>query len=133
MKMTIDAARMSTGALLAAIALAGTACGSQDSGPSHEDQASSVCQEAVADKMKDPSSSQFRNVTVVDGEDTTMNFLNEDGSRDEDVPGHYWKVSGQVNAKNGFGAMVGFSDFTCEANLYEGKEMSVGYVDVDGS
>ncbi|SED50712.1 hypothetical protein SAMN04490240_4064 [Rhodococcus pyridinivorans] len=113
--------------LIAVVAL--TACGEDE--PDWETQAQAMCLEAVADKMKDPNSTEFRNVTVeYAGDAATINFENEDGTTDEDVQGEYWKVLGEVNAKNGFGAMVGFRDFECEANKYEGRDMDTGYVNV---
>lgn len=105
-----------------------TACGGEeDLAP----QAEEVCIEGVRNKMKDPSSAEFRDVTVeYAGEAAAIDFENEDGTTDEDVPGEYWKVRGEVNAKNGFGAMVGFRDFKCEAKKYEGRDMRTGSIRV---
>jgi hypothetical protein len=94
-------------------------------------QAEQICLDGIRDQLKDPNSAEFQDVTVEDRGETSMTFLNEDGSEDVDVPGNYWRVEGQVNARNGFGGMVGFRDFACEAEKYEGRDMSTGYVDID--
>lgn len=94
-------------------------------------QAEEMCLEAVANKMKDPNSTEFRDVTVEHGGDAaTMDFQNKDGSTDKDVEGEYWEVHGEVNAKNGFGAMVGFREFECNANKYDGRDMKTGYINI---
>lgn len=69
--------RMRTGILIvAALALAG--CGSQ-------------AKQAIADKMRDPDSAQFRDVKQCPSD------------------GEVWQ--GEVNGKNAFGAYVGFKPF----------------------
>lgn len=56
----------------------------------------------VAENLKDPSSAQFRNVRRIP--------LAELSGKDPwDLPGHY---CGEVNAKNSFGAYIGFRKFT---------------------
>lgn len=100
-------------------ALAATSCSSSDSSPSNEELAATTCQTAVANKMKDPDSAQFRNVTTAEA---GANF---------DDSGVYWKVSGEVNAKNGFGGMAGYSGFRCEATLPNDGGMFASYVNVD--
>lgn len=114
--------------LLVAAVFVLTACGEPE--PDWAAQAQEVCTDAVANKMKDPSSVEFRNVTVEDKGPRTMNYRNDDGTEEDDVPGNLWSVEGEVNAKNGFGAMVGFREFRCEAGKYEGRDMSTGYVNV---
>lgn len=116
---------------LAVTALTLTGCSSEPEGPSLEEQAQQACLDAVTDRMKDPDSVQFRNITVEDRGETTTNYINEDGTKDENVPGNYWRVEGEVNAKNSFGGMVGFTEFRCEAKKSEGREMETGYLDVD--
>ena len=119
--------------LLPALALVvfATACGGEAK-PDWSAQAEEMCVQAVAEKMKDPGSVEFRGVAVsYEGEAATIGFQNEDGTTDEDVQGEYWEVRGEVNAKNGFGAMVGFRDFRCQANKYEGRDMKTGYVKVE--
>ncbi|WP_432678079.1 hypothetical protein ACRAJ3_25315 [Rhodococcus pyridinivorans] len=118
--------RMIPALLIAVVAL--TACGEDE--PDWAAQAKEMCLEAVANEMKDPNSTEFRDVTVEDKGPTTTNYLNDDGTRDEDVPGNYWSVEGEVNAKNGFGAMVGFRGFRCEAKKSEGRDMDTGYVNI---
>lgn len=115
---------------LVAVAFVLTACGGEPE-PDWAAQAEEMCLEAVANEMKDPNSTEFRDVTVEHGGNAvTMDFQNKDGSTDEDVEGEYWEVLGEVNAKNGFGAMVGFRDFECEANKYEGRDMDTGYINI---
>lgn len=106
-----------------------TACGESES--DYVAQSEELCIEAVSDKMKDPTSTEFRDVVVEYAGETEMSFQNADGTTDEDVPGEYWVVTGEVNAKNGFGAMVGFRGFECEAKKHEGRDMSTGYVSVE--
>ncbi len=128
---------MSAAAVALATAALATGCGGnteQAAKPSADvkSEAASVCQKAVANEMKDPSSAQFRNVTVGDA----MPASDETEANSAGVPtatktgGQYWKVSGEVNAANSFGGMVGFRTFNCEAELYDGSQMESGYVNV---
>lgn len=60
--------------------------------------AEKVCTDAVSRQFRDPSSTQYRDTTLTEGTGTT------------------WKVTGEVNAKNGFGAYEGFTRFECVAD-----------------
>lgn len=57
------------------------------------------CKEAAADQLKDPDSATFRNIKIVGGLD--------DGTG--------WKLTGEVNGKNSYGAYSGYTPFTCLA------------------
>lgn len=120
--------------LLAAIAAAVSACGSHNNTPDPKIEAQQVCQQGVADKMKNPDSAQFRDVTVEFAGNTSpvdIEYVNE-GRREENVTGRYWKVRGEVNAENSFGAKVGYRAFYCEARLLDnGQPMQTSYVRVD--
>lgn len=116
--------------LIAAAAVAVLAGCSSDSAADYKAQAEEVCLAAVADKMKDPDSAQFRNVTIDDGVDTERTYVHDDGTENEDVPSTYWTIEGEVNAKNGFGAMVGYREFKCQATKSEGYDMKSGYIDI---
>lgn len=106
--------------------------GSKDSDEANAEQAQNLCEQAVADRMKDPESAQFRDVTVsAEKPATPMDHVNDDGTTDGDVTGVYWTVTGEVNAKNGWGAYAGYSTFECEASQYLNREMSAGYVKVN--
>jgi len=124
--------------VLAAVMVSG-ACGSSEDPAKLAEQAQQVCRQAVADEMRDPESVRFRGIGVeFMGEATPSDLTYIDGygadrrtTEMKDVPGRYWKVHGEVNAKNGFGAYNGFKSFKCEAKLYEnGRPMRATYVNV---
>lgn len=58
-----------------------------------------VCEKSVKQQLKDPDSAQFR----------------EETARPDTPLGLKWLVTGEVNARNSFGGMVGFTAFTCVA------------------
>lgn len=65
----------------------------------------------VSYSMRDPSSTQFRNLTFSDKEKST--------------------VCGEVNSKNGFGAYVGFKPFHATPIEVDGKVFGPSFIDVD--
>lgn len=69
--------------------------------PTDEDEALDRCQSAITEKLKSPSTAKFGEPTVT----------SSDGSF-----GSYFEVSGQVDAQNGFGAMVR-GDYRCKVTL----------------
>jgi hypothetical protein len=69
-------------------------CGSCSMVPGTDANAIKVAEKSLADASKDPRSTEFRNVTVLNGK----------------------TVCGEVNSKNGFGAYVGFTPFAYGAD-----------------
>lgn len=110
------------GILIAAVAAGALASGCSDS-PDPKQQAEEICRIGVANWMKDPSSAEFRNITVGDIKDVgPVTLMDDDFSTTltADARGKAWPVKGEVNANNAFGGKVGFREFTCEATLYDG-------------
>lgn len=116
---------------LAAAALLLSACSDAGDSQPSSDQVQAACTQEASDRMKDPDSTVFRGVHVGPPTETTRNFRLEDGTNQMDVPGRYWIVNGEMNAANSYGAMVGFTEFSCEVGLFEGRDMSVNYVKMD--
>lgn len=84
---------MAATAVLFALTLTGCA----DDGSWRVTAAQSSCEDSVKAQLKDPDSAQFRNVVAVKtGEGT-------------------YKVTGEVNALNSFGARAGYQQFYCAA------------------
>lgn len=82
-----------TAVLFAALGLAGCT----DDGSWRTTAAQSSCLDSVKAQLKDPDSAQFRNVTVVKTSENS------------------YKVTGEVNALNSFGAKAGYQQFICAA------------------
>lgn len=93
-------------------------------------EAKRLCQTAAAESMKDPSSAKLQGVTVEYMGDIPADSGSADGGIEENGPGEYWRVTGEVNAKNGFGAYAGFSPFVCETHKYKDQPMTTGYIDI---
>lgn len=93
--------------IAAVVAVVLTASCSTESPPSDEQVAAQTCRQEIQKQAKDPGSVQFPDEDFKVGKrsDTTMNGK----------PSYEWEVTGQVNAKNSFGAYEGFQDFTCQA------------------
>ncbi|MBM0277797.1 hypothetical protein [Micromonospora tarensis] len=70
--------------------------------PSDEDNAVEQCQTAVSAKLKSPATAKYADDVTVASEDG--NF------------GSYYEVTGEVDAENGFGALVR-GDYRCKVNL----------------
>lgn len=96
------------------------ACSSENDGPSDEEHAVSMCQDEAKDELLDPESAQFRDMTA--GDKLQSPVSSEDGV--------YWKVSGQVNARNQMGGMVGFKDVNCEISKSASGEWT-GWARID--
>ncbi|MDV5495393.1 hypothetical protein QM071_24765 [Escherichia coli] len=94
-----------TGALLSLFALVG--CKPTD------EKAITLGQQAIADDMKDPTSVMFR-------KDKFVRTDHDDGS----VTGF---VCGELNAKNGFGAYVGYHSYVVELEMKPKGMFSKGW------
>lgn len=70
----------------------------------------SVCQRSVRQQLKDPDSAQFQKELAVPAT----------------PEGLVWVVTGQVNAQNGFGGMVGFTPYRCNATYDPADESTEG-------
>lgn len=64
-----------------------------------EKRVTDVCEESVKQQLKDPDSAQFR----------------AESARPDTPEGAKWLVTGEFNARNSFGGMVGYTAFTCVA------------------
>lgn len=84
-------------AVLACVAGLVTACSDTDDDSWRPEAAKSACEDSVKAQLKDADSAQFRDVTATDNGNGT------------------YKVTGQVNARNSFGGMVGYTAFVCSA------------------
>ncbi|PWR08559.1 hypothetical protein DKT68_15190 [Micromonospora acroterricola] len=67
--------------------------------PSDEDEAVERCQAAISGQLKSPATAEYADDVTVSGEEG--NF------------GTYYEVTGQVDAENGFGALVR-GDYRCK-------------------
>ena len=82
------------GCAVLVLAIAGAIGGYVASRETDEDKAAATCQDAVRDRLKDPDSAQFRDVTTE---------RSDKG----------WSVEGEVNAANSYGGMDEYEWFTC--------------------
>ncbi|MGW3608920.1 hypothetical protein ACWD6N_03375 [Micromonospora sp. NPDC005163] len=73
--------------------------------PTDEDEAVDRCQTAISGQLKSPSTAKYADGVTVTGEDG--NF------------GTYYEVSGEVDAQNGFGALVR-GDYRCKVQRESG-------------
>lgn len=80
--------------------------------PNMADRAVQTCQNLVRDKLKAPATAQFVDVTFTDWQ------------------GGHWTVNGQVDAQNGFGALVR-GPFSCELYTPDGREWAVNSLKVN--
>ncbi|MFT4128253.1 MAG: hypothetical protein QM662_18745 [Gordonia sp. (in: high G+C Gram-positive bacteria)] len=75
-----------------------------------------VCEMSVRQQLRDPDSAQFR----------------EESGQPDTPEGVKWLVIGEVNARNGFGGMVGYKAFTCVADYDADTEGTRGRATILG-
>lgn len=75
-----------------------------------------ICEQSVKQQMRDPDSAQFRDEVAM-----------------PDTPdGLSWRVTGEVNGRNGFGGMVGYMSFSCTATYDADTEQTRGEATIIG-